>query len=133
MNELDGLILNKSGIAYRDILGQDRWESFTVSATITLVGTLTSVGRYRIVGASCEFQVSLVASTSIATTAGTSFIALPRAAGGIAGIATMTNDTSNIAVGVCHVDVATSRCYLPTQLVSADAFTICGSYEIGVT
>ena len=131
MNGLDDLILFTGGFAYRDILGRDRWESFTVSATITLVGTLTSVGRYRIVGRSCEFQVSLISSTSIATTAGTSFVALPIEAKGIAGIATMTNDTSNIAVGVCHVDVATSRCYLPSQVASADLFTICGSFEIG--
>ena len=46
------------------------------------------------------------------------------------GIATMTNDTTNIAVGTCHIDVSTSRCYLPTQAASGNTFNIFGSYEV---
>ena len=131
MNELDDIVLNKGGFAYRDMTGTDKWESFTVAATVTLVGTLTSSGRYRIIGRSCQFQVSLVASTSIATTAGTSFITLPvTAVTGIGGIATMTDDTGNLAVGVCHIDSPTSRCYLPSQVASANTFIVCGYYEI---
>jgi hypothetical protein len=40
------------------------------------------------------------------------------------------NDTTNIAVGTCHIDVSTSRAYLPTQVASGNAFLLCGSYEI---
>lgn len=130
MNEIEQP-QNIGGFAYRDLAGGDRWESFDVSATVTLVGTLTSVGRYRIVGRSCQFQVSLVSSTSIATTAGTSFVALPIPAKGVAGIAVMTNDSTDIAVGLCHIDVATSQCFLPAQVASGDTFNVCGSYEIG--
>jgi hypothetical protein len=122
---------NESGFAARDLRGLDRWETFTVSATLTLVGALTAVGRYRIVGRLCQFQNSLIAATSIATTAGTSFVVLPiTAVTGIAGMAVMTNDTTNIAVGVCHIDVATSRCYLPSQVASGDLFNVAGWYEI---
>lgn len=131
MNGLDGYQLNTPGFAYRDILGQDSWSAFTVSASLTVVGTPTYVGRYRFVGAQCEFQITLVASTSIASTAGTSYVNLPVAAKGIAGLAVMTNDTTNIAVGLCHIDVATSRCYVPAQSASGNTFNICGSYEIG--
>lgn len=124
-------ILNEAGFAYRDIVGQDRWETFTpVFGSLTVVGGTTYTGRYRIVGNSLQFQVSFKAATSIASTAGTDYLTLPVAAKGLAGIATMTNDTTNIAVGVCHVDVATSRCYLPTQVASGNTFTLCGSYEI---
>ncbi len=132
MNLLDDLTLDTQSFAYNDMLGQDRWFPFTPVFSLTVVGTPTYVGRYRIVGATMEFQVSAVATTSIASTAGTHYLTLPRTAKGIGGVATMTNNTTNIAVGVCHVDVANSRCYLPTQAASADTFTIAGWFEIGI-
>lgn len=131
MNPFDDVHLNDGGFAFRDLFARDRWETFIVSATVTVVGTPTYAGRYRLVGRQCFFQISAVATTSIASTAGTSYFDLPVPAGGIGGMATMTNDTTNIAVGVCHVDVATSRCYLPAQIASGNVFTLCGSFEIG--
>ncbi len=119
-----------ASFSWRDLLGIDRWESFSVSASLTVIGTPTYVGRYRFVGKQCFFQISIVASTSIASTAGTHYISLPTAAKGLGGVATMTNDTTNIAVGVCHIDVTTSRCYLPTLIASADTFTVSGWHEI---
>ena len=132
MNELDDQKLNDRGFAFADLLGRDRWQTIWTPAftSLTLVGALTVSGRYRIVGRSVQFQVSFSAATSIASTAGTTYLALPIAAQGIAGIATMTNDTTNVAVGTCHVDTATSRCYLPAQTASGNVFTICGSYEV---
>jgi hypothetical protein len=116
--------------AYRDLMAQDRWLPFTVSASLTEVGTTTYTGRHRVVGRQCFFQVSIVPATSIASTAGTNYISLPLTAAGLGGVATMTNDTTNIAVGVCHIDQATSRCYLPAQAASGNTFTVCGSFEI---
>lgn len=130
MNALDNLQIDRKAFAYRDLLGVDQWDSFTVSASLTIVGTPTYTGRYRIVGKSCQFQIKAVSSTSIASTAGTHYFALPISAQGIGGVATMTDDTTNIAVGVCHIDVANSRCYVPAQSASGDTFTICGWYEI---
>lgn len=130
-NPFDGVDISPENFAYRDLLDIDRWESFTVTAVLTLVGAATYVGRYRIVGKQCFFQISAVAATSIASTAGTSYFDLPIAAKGISGMATMTNDTTNIAVGVCHIDVATSRCYLPAQAASANTFVVAGWFEIG--
>lgn len=131
MNAFDNVQIDQKGFSWRDLLDVDQWDSFTVSVSLVVVGTPTYFGRYRIVGRQCQFQVSLISSTSIASTAGTHYITLPIQAKGIAGIATMTNNTTNVAVGICHVDVTDSRCYLPTQLASGDAFTVCGSYEIG--
>jgi len=123
--------LNEAGFAHRDIIGQDRWESFTpVFGSLTVVGATTYSGRYRIVGKSLQFQVSFKAATSIASVAGTDYLTLPVAAKGLSGICVMTNDTTNVAVGLCHVDVTTSRCYLPAQVASGDTFLLCGSYEI---
>jgi len=82
------------------------------------------------VGRQCFFQVTLVSTTSIASAAGTDYLTLPMTALGLAGVATMTNGTSNVAVGVCHIDVATSRCYLPAQVASGNTFTLAGSFEI---
>lgn len=131
MNAFDDLQLDQKSFAMRDLLGIDRWDTFTVSASLTVVGTPTYSGRYRIVGKQCFFQIKAVSSTSIASTAGTHYFAMPIPAKGFAGIATMTDDTTNIAVGVCHIDVATSRCYVPSQVASGDTFTVAGSYEIG--
>lgn len=130
MNPFDDIAIRAESFSYRDLLDIDRWETFTVSASLTVVGTPTYVGRFRGVGRQCFFQSSLISSTSIATTAGTHYINLPIAAKGIGGVATMTNDTTNIAVGTCHIDVATSRCYLPSQAASGNTFNVCGWYEI---
>ncbi len=133
MNQLDGKILDTKGFAYRDILGLDQWSSFpVVFGSLTIVGVPSYTGRYRVVGKQCQFQVQFSGSTSIASAAGTDYLNLPiTPAKGLAGEATMTDDTMNVAVGVCHIDVALSRCYLPAQAASGNVFNICGSYEIG--
>lgn len=132
MNAFDDQVIDQNSFAYRDLLGIDRWLPFTVSASLTVVGTPTYTGRYRVVGKQCYFQISAVSSTSIASTAGTHYFALPvTPAKGIGGVATMTNDTTNIAVGVCHIDASTGRCYVPTQGASGNTFNVCGWYEIG--
>lgn len=130
MNALDDIPLDQNCFSYRDIVGKDRWEAFTPSASLTVVGTPTYTGRYRILGKSVQFQISAVSTTSIASTAGTSYFALPVTAKGLSGMAQMSNDTTNIAVGLCHIDVSTSRCYLPSQVASGNTFTVCGWYEI---
>jgi hypothetical protein len=131
MNDLVGKTLDPKSFAMKDLMGIDRWEEFTPTfGALTVVGDPTYTGRYRIVGAQCHFQVTLIATTSIESTAGTDYFALPIAAKGIAGMAVMTDATTNIAVGVCHIDVANGRCYIPTQAASGDSFSICGSYEI---
>ena len=124
--------LNHEGFAWRDLHGEDRWESFTpVFGSLTVVGATSYSGRVRTVGRQVFFQVQFSAVTSIASVAGTDYLTLPITAKtqGLAGVATMTNDTTNIAVGVCHIDAATSRCYLPTQVASANVFTLAGWYE----
>lgn len=130
MNELDDLPLNKRGFAFRDLLGQSRWESFVpIFGSLTVVGTPTYTGRLMVVGRLCFFQVSLVSSTSIASVAGTDYLTLPKTALGLGGVATLANDTSNIAVGLCHIDTATSRCFLPSQTASGNTFTLSGWFE----
>lgn len=122
--------VQRGGFAWRDLLGQDAWSPWTVAVSLTVVGTPTYTGRFRIVGKMCYFQATLVSTVSIASTAGTSYVTLPRTASGLAGVSTFTNNTTNVAAGVCHVDVATSRVYLPTLVASADTFTLAGWFEI---
>lgn len=124
--------IDEKSFAWRDLLSLDQWDTFTpVFGALTVVGATSYSGRYRFVGRQCQFQVQFSAATSIASTAGVDYLNLPMTAAGLSGIAVMTNNTTNIAVGVCHVDVATSRCYLPTQGASGNVFNICGSFEIG--
>ena len=128
----DDIEIDEKSFAWRDLLSLDQWDTFTpVFGALTVVGATSYSGRYRIVGRQCQFQVQFSAGTSIASTAGVDYLNLPMAAAGLSGMAVMTNNTSNIAVGVCHVDVATSRCYLPSQAASGNVFNLCGSFEIG--
>lgn len=131
MNELYNKSIDSTSFAFRDLLSVDRWERFIPSFTsLTVSGSSSYDGRYRIVGRQLQFQVEFAASTSVASTAGTTYMALPIEAAGLAGMAVMTNATANTAVGTCHIDVTNSRCYLPTQGASGNTFNICGSYEI---
>src|SRR3990167_4056468 len=104
MNQLDGLDLSHKSFAYNDLIGMDKWTAWTpVFGSLTVVGATSYTGRFRIVGRSCQFQVQFSAATSIASTAGTDYLDLPLTAAGLSGIAVMTNGTTNIAVGVCHL------------------------------
>lgn len=124
-------MIDLKSFSHRDSIGQDKWTVFTpVFGSLTVVGATNYTGRFRIVGKSVEFQVQFSAATSIASVAGTDYLNLPVSAKGLAGMAVMTNDTTNISVGLCHIDVSTSRCYLPTQTASGNTFTLCGWYEI---
>jgi hypothetical protein len=130
LNVFDDTEVDRKSFAYRDLLSQDLWESFTPSfGSLTVVGTPTYLGRYRRVGMSIDFQVKFSATTSVASVAGTDYLTLPIAAKGYSGVATMTNDTTNIAVGLCHIDAATSRCYLPTQNATSSVLNLAGRYE----
>lgn len=131
MNAFDEVSVDPKSFAWLNLIGQDKWVDFTPTFSLTVVGTPTYSGRFKIVGRQCFFQVKLVSSTSIASTAGTHYLNLPIAAKGYGGMATMQNRTTHIAVGVCEIDADTSRCYLPTQGASGNTFTVAGFYEIG--
>ena len=123
-------ILDETSFAFRDLTSQDLWTNFTpVFGSLTVVGATNYSGRFRVVGRMLQFQVEFSAATSIASVAGTDYMNLPIAQAGLSGMAVMTNDTTNIAVGVCHI--TNSRCYLPTQGASGNTFHLAGWYEIG--
>lgn len=108
-----------------------RWASFTTTRTgWTDVGAPTVTARYQVNENVCHFQVKVVPATTVATTAGTSYVTLPLTAAGLAGDATMMNTTTLIGVGVCAIDVANSRAYVPTQAATANTLTIAGWYEV---
>ena len=131
MNGLDNIALEQESFAFLNIQGRDRWATFTpVFGALTVVGATSYSGRYRMVGRKCELQVQFSAATSIASTAGTDFLTLPFAASGFAGFGVMSNDTTNIAVGLCHLDVATSRLYLPSQVASGNVFNLYATFEV---
>jgi len=131
MNAFDEVITDPASFAWKDIRGQDKWTEWTpVFGSLTVVGATTYVGRFRKVGKQCFFQVQFSAATSIASVTGTDYLTLPFTAGGLSGNGVMTNDTSNVAVGNCHIDVATSRCYLPAQVASGNTFNLAGWFEI---
>lgn len=131
MNELDDRQLWKQGFAYRDILGQDQWFAFTpVFTSLTVVGATTYTGRYHVVGKQCFFQVTLLAATSIASTAGTTYMTLPLTSRGIGGSGQMNNLTTNVAVGQGVIDATNGRFYLPAQSASGNTFSLSGWYEV---
>ncbi len=119
----------RESFSYRDMIGQDRWESFDVTYSFTTATSLTVTGRMKKVGRQCFFQVKS-SGTSLATTAGTDYIVLPFTAVGFGGMGIMTNDTANTAVGVGHIDVTNSRFYPPSQVASGNTFTFAGWFEV---
>ena len=129
MNIFDDADVNTKGFAYRELLDLDLWSSFTVSATVSTVGTPLFVGRYRLVGKECQFQAQLSAGTSIATTTGVHYFSLPIGAKGLAGEAVMTNLSTNLG-SACGINVSTSRCYLATQTPTAAVLAVAGRYEV---
>lgn len=131
-NAFDDKPVDQSSAAYEELLGLDMWRTWTpVRTSWTDVGTIVVTALYKFVGKLVFFQIKVVPGTSIATTAGTSYVSLPVAAKGIGGVATMTNLTTNVSVGVCHIDATNSRCYPPSQTASGNTFVLNGWYERG--
>lgn len=128
---IDETEFDQKSFSWLDLNGQSKWNTWTpVFGSLTIIGAPTYVGRFRIIGRACEAQVKFLAATSIASVAGTDYLTLPFAAAGYSGYGSMTNDTTNIAVGLCHIDVSTSRCYLPAQVASANTFNLFLMFEV---
>jgi hypothetical protein len=118
--------------AWLNLLGVDRWMDFTPSFTsLTVVGTPTYTGRLRAIGRKIEFQTKLVSTISIASIAGTTYMALPvTPAKGFAGEVRMFDTTTNNEVGGGVIDITNNRAYMPLQPASSDTFVISGWYEV---
>lgn len=108
----------------------DAWETWTPAFTsLTNVGSPTITGRYLRDAGRVYVQVKIVPGTTSASTAGTTYFALPVPAGGLAGEGSMQDSTTQISIGACVFDVANSRCYTPTQTATGDTMLIAGWYE----
>lgn len=124
--------LDPQSFAYQNLLGVDRWltDWVPVRTGFTDIGTPTITTRIRQVGRKVEGQVRIVPATSIATSAGTSYIGCPIAAEGLGGMVTMFNATTMVAVGSGGIDVANSRIHLPSQVANGSTFVISFWYEV---
>ena len=123
--------LKQQSFSYKDLKGFDRWESWTpVRVGWTDIGTPTVNGRFHVIGRQCFFQVEVIPGTTVATTAGTSYVELPITAEGYGGDANMVDRTTLISVGACAFDVANSRVYVPSQVATGDTLVVAGWYEI---
>lgn len=129
MNVFDNTEIAFGSFSYADLRGTDSWSPFTVSYSFATATGLTVVGRYKVVGKQCFWQMQS-SGTSLATTAGTSYIALPVTAAGYGGCGTMTNVTTKIAVNLGHVNVSDNRFYPPTQGASGNTFIFAGWNEV---
>ena len=129
---------NISGFAWRDLTNSDAYKLRTQAdiafatqvPVITLLGAGSYAMRWRDVGRACHFEMELVSTVSLAMVAGVSYFRLPLPANtaGRGGLATMYNKTTNVAVGVCAIDLTNTRCYMPAQAASPDTFQISGWY-----
>ena len=112
--------------------GAEAWAAFTVTRSgFTEVGTPTVTGRFSTVGNTVFFQVKIDPDTSVASTAGTSYIELPvaAAAASFGGDASMVNTATLISIGNAVIDVANSRCYVPSQAATGDTLVVAGWFE----
>lgn len=125
------LSLKQENFAYRDLLGQDQWIEWTPTRTSwTDVGVPTVTARYHVIGRQCFFQIKVVPSTTVATTAGTSYVNLPITALGLSGEGSMQNATTLVAIGSCVIDTTNSRVYVPSQVATGNTILISGWFEI---
>lgn len=140
-------VVNKAGFAFRSLMGQDQYAKRTEAdvsfaaqfPAITLVGTGSYTLRWRDVGKACQFEIEFKSTTTVASTAGISYFILPIRSFdsvslqpyGKGGIAQMSNVTTNVAVGLCVIDLVNAQCYLPTQAASGNTFQVSGWYPIG--
>ena len=97
----------------------------------TDVGAPTVSAVFERVGGLVFFEIKVTPATSVATTAGTSYFSfpVPASASALAGEASMMNITTLVSVGVCAMDMANSRCYVPTQLATGNVLTTAGWYH----
>ena len=123
--------LKRESFAFKDLKGWDNWESWTpVRVGWTDIGTPTVNGRFHVIGRQCFFQVEVIPGTTVATTAGTSYVELPITAEGYGGDANMIDRTTFISIGACAFDVTNSRVYVPSQVATGDTLVVAGWYEI---
>lgn len=113
-------------------LDVDTWVAFTPTFTgLTSVGSPTITGRYISKSGLIFVQVEIIPGTTVATIAGTTYFALPvtASAPGVAGDGSMMNFTTLIGIGLCAVDTANSRCYVPSQGATGNTLTVACWYE----
>lgn len=122
--------INFGSFSFRDLIGQDKWEAWTpVPVGMTEVGTATYYGRHRKVGAQRFFQITIVAGTTTASTAGTTYFPLPTASKGYAAMANAYDATALTPIDVCAIAISDSRCYTPTWVATGNVIKIAGWYE----
>jgi hypothetical protein len=130
INFFDDVRISQQSFSYGDLTGTDKWNIWTpVRSGWTDVGSPTVSGQFHIVGRQVFIQVKIVPGTTVATTAGTSYISLPIPAAGIGGDGSMVNVTTLVAVGACAIDVTMSRIYVPTQAATGNTLTVSGWYQ----
>lgn len=122
----------KESFSFRDLIGQDRWSTWTPVVSMTIVGSPTYSGRFRVVGRVCEFQVKFSCSggNTVACTAGTSYIALPIPAKGYGGPVIAFDTSAKTAHGAGGIDVTNSRAYPAGWVASTVDVVVTGQYEV---
>ncbi len=100
-----------------------------VRTSWTDVGSPAVTARYCRIGNLTFFQIKVVPGTTVATVAGTTYVSLPVTAGGLCGVAMMSDLTTLVAIGDCVIDAANSRVYVPTKTATGDTLLIAGWVE----
>lgn len=115
----------------RDNLQVPKYASGTWTPTftgLTAVGSPTITGRYSRFGNLIFFMVKVVAGTTTAAVAGTTYCDLPIAAA-FDGTCATVDKTTNVGIGTGVVDAAADRCYPGAWAATADVIVFTGSYE----
>lgn len=122
---------DESSFAFRDLTDADVWTTFTpVFGSLTVVGATSYSGRLRFVGRYLQVRVKFSAATSIASTAGTTYLTPPAPIKGLGDIGEMANLTTNAGVGVVVANATDQKIYMPAQVASGNTFLISVDYEV---
>jgi len=118
-----GVLLQGTASNNANVLDYYEEGTYTPTATsFTVVGTPTYAGRYTKIGRLVTVTISCTSTTSIASTANTSYLSLPFASSiASSGSWTCTSSSSTgISNGVGYVE--NSRCYPPTWAANAAVY-----------
>lgn len=132
-------LINPASFAWKNLRNEDVWDqrsqadvAFTQQFSVTVVGTPIYTLRWRLLGRQCFFQAVIDSSTTLATTAGVSYMVLPVTANALSlgGQIDMKNAVTNVAIGTGRINPVLNRGYLPAQAAIADQLEISGWYEV---
>lgn len=128
IQELDNLLRRVNRLEGVESINYSSGTWVPAFTNLTVVGTPTYTGRYTRIGKIVHFVVTITATTSTASTAGSTYLNNLPIAAAYASVCVACENTV-VDRGNGYID-ASNKVYLPTWAASAYVITVSGWYEV---